>query len=114
MEALPDDYLAGASRFVKYKELHRVLEVAAALEKPVVIAGRGPEEKALRHRAEQLGVDARFVVSPGDELLRAVIQRASAFVYPPVEDFGIIAAEAVALVRPFSSTRSAAPRRSWP
>lgn len=100
LDALPEDYLVGASRFVGYKGLATVLDYAAETDRAVVIAGRGPEEPQLRARARQLGLRANFVVSPSDRLLRAVIQGASAFIYPPVEDFGIIAAESVALGTP--------------
>lgn len=100
LEALPTAFLLGASRFVPYKRLDHVIDAGSAADLPVVIAGSGPEEAALRARAAEATVPVTFVIEPSDVLLRAIMQRALAYVFPPVEDFGIMPVEAMALGTP--------------
>lgn len=100
LAALPPVFLLGASRFVPYKRLDHVIDAGAAADVPVVIAGSGPEESALRARADAVRVPVTFVIAPSDALLRAIMQRALAYVFPPVEDFGIMPVEAMALGTP--------------
>jgi len=100
LEALSEPFILGASRMVKYKRLDSVIKVGDALGLPVVVAGDGPE----RSHLEQLASEARVPVSfPGrvsDALLRALMQRALVYVFPPVEDFGIMPVEAMILGTP--------------
>lgn len=99
-QSLPRPYILGASRFVPYKRLDSVIRIGAAAGLPVVIAGSGPEEARLRSLAESAPVPVRFILNPGDELLRALYQSAFAFVFPPIEDFGIMPVEAMAAGTP--------------
>ncbi|MFB7843177.1 glycosyltransferase [Microbacterium sp. NPDC056052] len=100
LDALPEHFVMGASRFIPYKRLDLVIRAADAVGLPVVIAGRGPEEQRLRAVAAAAKVPVRIVVSPSDALLYALMQRASVFVFPPVEDFGIVPVEAQAAGTP--------------
>lgn len=100
LNSLPDEFLLGASRLVPYKRLDLVLEAARATEMPVVIAGSGPEDATLRAKASTLGLRAHFVPRPSTELLYALYQRSTAFVFPSVEDFGIMPVEAMACGTP--------------
>lgn len=100
LDALPAEYVLGASRFVSYKRLDLVIEAGRASNTPVVIAGSGPEEHRLRARAQQSGVPTQFVRAPSDALLAALMQRASVYVFPAIEDFGIMPVEAMALGTP--------------
>lgn len=100
IESLPDAYILGASRFVPYKSLDVVIAAGAAAGIPVVIAGGGPDEDRLQAVAADSGADVRFVIRPSDELLAALMQHATAYVFPPVEDFGIMPVEAMALGTP--------------
>lgn len=100
LSAVPKEYLLGASRFVPYKQLNRVIEMGEACRLPVVIAGSGPEERTLRMAAQNARVPVHIVSSPSDPLLRSLMQRAIAYVFPPVEDFGIMPVEAMALGTP--------------
>lgn len=97
---LPTDYVLGASRFVAYKQLESVISAGEAAGIPVVLAGAGPQEKFLRDVAENASVPVYFVDSPSDHLLYALIQSARVFIFPPVEDFGILPVEAMALGTP--------------
>lgn len=99
-EALPAEFVLGASRFIPYKRLDLVIRAGEAVDLPVVIAGGGPEEGALRAMASASRVPVHFVIDPSDALLYSLYQRATVFVFPPVEDFGIMPVEAMAAGTP--------------
>ena len=97
LAALPDHgFLMAASRLVPYKRHAAVLELGERLGLPVVIAGAGPERERLAALAADASVPVHLLGRVSDELMRALFQRALAFVFPPVEDFGIIPVEAMA------------------
>lgn len=100
LESLPEDYLLGASRFVPYKRLETVIDAGVATGRPVVIAGDGPAEADLRAHANRVSARVHFVASPSDSLLYAMYQRAAVYVFPAVEDFGIMPVEAMACGTP--------------
>jgi len=100
LERLPERFVFGASRFVAYKRLDQVVAAAEAVGLPVVLAGSGPLEPDLRRRAQDARVPAHVVIAPSDALLAALFQRAAVFVFPPVEDFGIMPVEAMAFGTP--------------
>ena len=97
LESLPDHgFLMAASRLVPYKRHDAVIRMGAALDLPVVVVGSGPERERLDAVAADAGVPVHMLGRVSDELMRALFQRAMAFVFPPVEDFGIIPVEAMA------------------
>lgn len=100
LDRLPQGYLLGASRFVPYKALDKVIAFGEAAGRPIVLAGGGPDEERLRAIAAEAKVSVTFVHRPSDALLYAMIQEATAFVFPPIEDFGILPVEATALGTP--------------
>jgi glycosyltransferase involved in cell wall biosynthesis len=100
LAGLPDGFLLGASRFISYKRLDLVIAAGEAADLPVVLAGGGPEREALVRRAAESRVPVAFVDDPSDELLYALYQRAAAFVFPAVEDFGMMPVEAMAAGTP--------------
>lgn len=100
LDRLPEQFVLGASRFVAYKRHDQVIAAGEAVGLPVVLAGSGPEEANLRRRTEDARVPLHLVIAPSDALLAALIQRATVFVFPPVEDFGIMPVEAMALGTP--------------
>lgn len=103
LDQLPVPFILGASRFIPYKRLDLVIAAGEKAGLPVVIAGRGPEEERLRNLAASMSVPVRIVVSPSDALLYALMQHAAAFVFPPIEDFGIVPVEAQAAGTPVVS-----------
>lgn len=94
VEGLPELFVLGASRFVPYKRLDWVIRAADRAGLPAVIAGSGPEEGRLRRLAEEASVPVRVLPRPSDALLYALYQRAHAYVFPAIEDFGIMPVEA--------------------
>lgn len=100
LDALPSEFLLGASRFVPYKRLDVVVRAGAASALPVVLAGGGPERDALAALAQELGVRLTLVDSPGRALLSQLYRRSVAYIFPAVEDFGIMPVEAMATGTP--------------
>lgn len=97
LAGLPRQFILGASRLVTYKELDVVIKAGDDARLPVVIAGDGPAETELRQLADQVTIPVVFLPSPSDALLYALFQRCLAYVFPPVEDFGIMPVEAMAV-----------------
>ncbi len=93
-------YALVVSRFVPYKRIDVAIRACHALRLPVVVAGSGPQEPALRALGAELGAEARFVIGPTDDELRALYRGARALVFPAFEDFGIVAVEAQACGTP--------------
>ena len=106
LDALPADFVLGVSRFIAYKRLDVVMQTGQLLGLPVVIAGHGPLEAELRAMAADVTVPVQFHIQPSDALVFALMQRARLFVFPPVEDFGIVAVEAMASGTPVMANRS--------
>ncbi|MFI7484315.1 glycosyltransferase [Kocuria sp. M1R5S2] len=102
---LPGTYVLGASRFIPYKRLDLVIEFGAVNDIPVVLAGGGPEEDHLRTLAASAPVPVLFVSKPSQALLRELYARALAYIFPPVEDFGIMPVEANAAGTPVVAGR---------
>lgn len=100
LASLPKDYLLGMSRFIPYKRLDRVIEAGVAADAPVVLAGEGPDEPRLREIAAAHPGRVTFVPRPSFELLRELYRNALAFVFAPIEDFGIVPVEAMAMGTP--------------
>ena len=105
LDALPDDFVLGVSRFVLYKHLDLVIRVGEALDRPVVIAGFGPLESQLRASGAEAKVPVTVLTRQSDAMIYALMARASLFVFPPIEDFGIVAVEAMAAGTPVMANR---------
>lgn len=94
------DFALVVSRFIGYKRIDLAIRACHALRFPVVVAGAGPQEPALRALAAELGASVRFVIGPSDAQLRDLYRNARALVFPAFEDFGIVAVEAQACGTP--------------
>jgi len=99
-DGLPSDFVLGASRFVPYKRVDVAISVGEALDRPVVLAGAGPLRAQLEERAASASVPVVVVDRPSDSLLYALYEAASLFVFPALEDFGIMPVEAMSLGTP--------------
>jgi glycosyltransferase involved in cell wall biosynthesis len=100
LAALPAGFVLGASRFIPYKRLDLVIRVGEATGRPVVLAGKGPELARLRSLAAASSVPVTFIHAPSHALLYALYQQTALFVFPAVEDFGIMPVEAMAAGAP--------------
>lgn len=100
LASLPEEFVLGASRLIEYKRLDVAMDVGGALGLPTVIAGDGPYRAQLESYAAATGAPVHFVGRVSDEMLFALYQRARLFVFMPIEDFGIMPVEAMALGTP--------------
>ena len=55
--------------------------------------------------AAEVSVPVHFHVQPSDALIYALMERARIFVFPPIEDFGMVAVEAMATGTPVMANR---------
>lgn len=100
VEGVPKEFVLGASRFIPYKKLETVIRAGEVVGLPVVLAGWGPDEAKLRAAARGSTVPVTVISTPSDAMLFALYQLASVFVFPPVEDFGMMPVEAMACGTP--------------
>jgi glycosyltransferase involved in cell wall biosynthesis len=101
LAALPSTFLLGASRFIPYKRLDLVIALGVASDTAVVLAGDGPSYSELQSLADQHpSGQVTFVLKPSRALLSALYRRSLAYVFPAIEDFGIMPVEAMAAGTP--------------
>lgn len=105
VDGLPERFVLGASRLIPYKRLDLVIRLGVATNTAVVIAGSGPSEDDLRSIAREHPGLVTFVGRPSQPLLRELYRRALVYVFPPIEDFGIMPVEAMATGTPVIANR---------
>lgn len=103
-------YLLAAGALVSYKRFDLAIAAAALTRIPLIIAGSGPMEAALRRQADETKADVSFVISPSDEKFQQLLQGAAALLFPGVEDFGMVAIEAMASGTPVIAYRGGGAR----
>ena len=95
-----DGYLITVSALVPYKRLDLAVDIAANCRRPLIIVGDGPERQRLSEHAaavaDRVGVDVRLLGRVDRIRLVELLQGATAFLQPGVEDFGISSVEALA------------------
>lgn len=95
-----EPFLLGLSRFITYKRVDFVIDVAEAAGLPAVLVGGGPLERHLRERGQRARVPVRVVTGADDAEVARLMAAATALVYPAVEDFGLVPVEAMAAGTP--------------
>ena len=90
-------YFLAAGAFVPYKGFDLAIKACEKEGKRLIIAGSGEDEARLRQLA---GPNTSFIISPDDELFSRLLHEADALLFPGVEDFGMIAIEAMACGTP--------------
>ncbi|HSX45328.1 MAG TPA: glycosyltransferase [Candidatus Saccharimonadales bacterium] len=95
--------LVAAGRQVPYKRFDLVVDACTKLELPLTVIGNGPEHRKLVKRAGQSIVFASKVT---EIQIIDYFKSAAGFVFPGVDDFGIVAVEAMAAGTPVIAFRS--------
>jgi glycosyltransferase involved in cell wall biosynthesis len=86
-----------AGRQTPYKRIDLAVAACTELELPLIVLGGGPDHKKLQKMA---GKSVTFLRGKSDEELAHYFQTSSAFIFPGVDDFGIVAVEAMAAGMP--------------
>jgi len=89
-----------------YKRVEAAIAAAKLARVPLVVAGDGSQAQRLR----RLAPDAGFVGRVSDAELLDLYRRARGLLFPQVEDFGIVAAEALASGLPVVARRAGGAR----
>jgi glycosyltransferase involved in cell wall biosynthesis len=100
LNKLPKKFILGASRLVSYKRLDIVIKISAKLNIPAIIVGGGPELQNLQNLAKQLNVKCYFFKNVSNEFLYSLYKNAYCFIFPAIEDFGIMPVECIACGTP--------------
>ncbi len=82
-----------AGRQTPYKRIDLAVEAATEVKVPLAVIGRGPEHRWLKKLA---GRNVTFLTKVSDEDIARHFGEAKAFIFPGVDDFGIVAVEAMA------------------
>lgn len=90
-------YLLAAGALVSYKRFDLAVAAAKRLGRKLIIAGSGPMEGQLRKMA---GPETVFEIAPSDDRFTELLSGADALLFPGVEDFGMVAVEAMAAGTP--------------
>jgi glycosyltransferase involved in cell wall biosynthesis len=93
----PQDFFLVVGELVPHKNVEVVLTAAERAEVPVRVVGTGPARRDLEAR---FGATARFEGRVDDRRLEELYRTCRAFVMAAVEEFGIVAVEAMASGRP--------------
>lgn len=91
-------YFLAAGRMVHYKKFNLVIQAFNKLNLPLLVVGDGPELENLKKLAKSPKI--HFLPFAGESELRALYNGAEAVIFPQVEDFGLVAAEAQACGTP--------------
>ncbi|MDO8592018.1 MAG: glycosyltransferase [bacterium] len=86
-----------AGRQTPYKKIGLAVKAATKLNVPLVVIGRGPEHAKLKRIA---GRNITFLTNVSDEEMPEKFAQAEAFIFPGIDDFGIVAVEAIAAGTP--------------
>ena len=85
-------------RLLYYKSFDLGIEAFNQLKKPLKIIGAGPEFKKLKSLVASPLIE--FIPPVADKDLRFFYSNAKALIFPQIEDFGLVAAEAQACGTP--------------
>jgi glycosyltransferase involved in cell wall biosynthesis len=97
-----DDYFLVLSRLVPYKRIDLAVEACTRLGLPLLVGGTGRDRERLESLA---GPTVQFLGYVPDEDLPDLFARCRAFIFPGLEDFGIVPVQAMAAGRPVIAYR---------
>lgn len=88
-----ENFFLAIGRITPYKRFDLLVDTFNQTGLPLIIAGTGIAEKSLRKHAKN---NIKFLGHISDETRNELYQKAKAFLFPQVEDFGITPLEAMA------------------
>lgn len=91
-------YFIAVGRFLPYKKFDLIIDAFNVNGLPLIIVGAGREEANLKQRATSKNI--KFLPYQDDAKLRELYNGAKGLIFPHVEDFGLVAAEAQACGTP--------------
>jgi glycosyltransferase involved in cell wall biosynthesis len=98
-----EDFYLTSSRLVPYKKIHLIVEAFSKMpQRKLVVIGDGPEMKKICKIA---GKNVELMGYQSNIVLREMIQKAKAFIFAAIEDFGIAPVEAMAAGTPVIALR---------
>jgi glycosyltransferase involved in cell wall biosynthesis len=86
-----------AGRQTPYKRIDLPVAACSELKVPLIVIGNGPEHRKLEKMA---GRSVTFLTNVSDEDMRTHFESALAFIFPGLDDFGIVPVEAMAAGTP--------------
>jgi len=98
-KGLKREYYLAIGRMLHYKRFDLVVDAFNKLELPLKIIGNGPELNMIKKRARSAHITFLPFVENEDQL-RKYYNQAKALIFPQVEDFGLVAAEALSCGTP--------------
>ncbi|MDP3729683.1 MAG: glycosyltransferase [bacterium] len=91
-------YFLAVGRMMRYKRFDLVVEAFNQLNLPLIIVGDGPDRARIQSLVRSRKINFAPFVS--NEELKMLYSQAEALVFPQIEDFGLVAAEAQACGTP--------------
>ncbi len=93
-----EEYYLAASRMVPYKKLDLIVEAFTHMpHRTLLVVGDGPDRKKIEAQAS---ANVHFLGAVDDLSLRGYLQRARAFLFAAIEDFGLLPVEAMSCGTP--------------
>ena len=86
-----------AGRQTPYKRIDLAVEVCTKLNVPLIVIGKGPDNARLRSLA---GPTIKFLTNVPDDDMNKYFSQAEAFLFPGIDDFGVVAVEALSAGTP--------------
>ncbi len=86
-----------AGRQTPYKRIDLAVQACSELNLPLLVIGNGPDHARLKRLA---GKSVTFLRNVSDEQMKHYFQTSQAFIFPGIDDFGIVAVEALSAGTP--------------
>jgi len=96
---LPDKYFVYIGRLFDYKRVDGAIDAANKAGVNLIIAGDGPDSVILKRLAKKTN-NIQVLPRPIDEQIKYLFTNAQAFIFPSIEDFGLLPVEAMACRTP--------------
>ncbi|MDE3055821.1 MAG: glycosyltransferase family 4 protein [Verrucomicrobiota bacterium] len=93
-----EEYYVTASRLIPYKRIDLIVEAFAQMpDKKLLVIGDGPEWNRIKGKAKK---NIELLGYQPNDVLKRLLQKAKAFLFAAIEDFGILPVEAMACGTP--------------